>query len=142
MTRLEKIKKQIKPCKAYKFDESAKEVIQYYSENEERLNGISEDSFVNHSFMGEVLRKCEIKEKQSKAPSVYSRVLKLEIHKYAPELNRLHFVSNDGETIVFKTPAETSIEGAIKLFIQKSSVEQIKGLIRNCKVLKKNPVMA
>ena len=41
-------------------------------------------------------------------------VLGLEIHKYAPELNKLHLMNGE----VFSTPQITEIDNAIKVFYE------------------------
>ena len=136
MTRLEQVKQQIKPCNAYKFKETAKEVIQFYSDNEERLNQISKEFFNSYSFMNEVLRKCESKQKMSKISNIYNRVFRLSVHRYAPQMNCLHFINYNDEIVVFKTPSKTNIDDAVYYLINKSSIGEISRLTKDCKIIK------
>ncbi len=126
MTRLETIKKELRTSiqGVYKFKETKKEVIDFYTKNESKLDSIKKETFNNYSFLTEVLQKCELKEKQSFNKKIFKKVIKLEVHRYAPELNKLHLFNNN----TINTPKCTNIENAIAYVIKAFSINQLKNI--------------
>lgn len=122
-TRINIIKKELnlKMPGVYKFAETKREVLKQYSDKLDQLNLIPEDKFNNYSFLSEVLRKCEGKEKQKYTSKILKNVTKLERHSYAPELNKLHF-----KNTFISAPQKITIEDAIKHVINTSSLHQLK----------------
>jgi hypothetical protein len=113
----------------YKVKETKKEMLNFYASNIDRLNSISIEQMNKHSFISELIHKCEQKEKSSKVKFIMNRVKGLETHAYAPEMNELVFNNNE----VFKAPQAKTIEEAVTMFISKSSLIQIKNLIYRTK---------
>lgn len=117
------------PNTFYKAKECKKEVLDFYISSSHKLSSVKDDQFNNFSFTSQVLDLSEHKKKATLVDRVKKRVLKLERHSYAPEMNNLHF--NNGET--FKTPQVIDINEAIKYYMLKSSVEQIQSLCNRVK---------
>jgi len=133
MTKEEKLKYIIEELKTtpkegvYKVNECIKEKINFYTLNIDKLDNISEDKILKHAFISEVLSLSEDKEKKSYIKRLKNKVVNLERHLYAPELNKLCF--KDGKSV--KTPQKTTIEEAINYFIFSNSVYQIKRILLN-----------
>ena len=106
----------------YKINECIKEKKDFYIERASTLEKITIEQLKNHSFVSETFILSERKEKQSFKARLLKSVKGLERHAYAPEMNKLHF--NKGRT--FSAPQKTSIEEAIELFINKTSLVGIK----------------
>lgn len=83
-----------------------------------------------------VLVNCENSEKQSLKPELFKRVLHLERHAYAPELNELHFNSISNHSVCIKTSGCLSIGSAIDYIIECQSIQNLKGLILSAKPVK------
>ena len=129
MDRIAHIKKQIiypNMEGVYEFKKTKKEV----------LNKLPEQEFLKYNFLIEVLKKCEVKEKSSKVTSIYSRVYKLERHKYAPELNKLEFIQHDGDHVYVSAEKQTDIENAVAYLLISMSLKQINNLIETTKIIK------
>tara|TARA_R110000851_G_scaffold316229_1_gene479216 strand:- start:173 stop:592 length:420 start_codon:yes stop_codon:yes gene_type:complete len=139
MDRIAHIKKQIiypNMEGVYEFKKTKKEVLNYYIKNIDRLNKLPEQEFLKYNFLIEVLKKCEVKEKSSKVTSIYSRVYKLERHKYAPELNKLEFIQHDGDHVYVSAEKQTDIENAVAYLLISMSLKQINNLIETTKIIK------
>ena len=126
MNRIETIKKELKVniSNVYKFKETKKEVLDFYLSNIDKINSLKQSTFDNYSFLSEVLQKCERKEKRSFTDKIYKKVIKLERHAYAPEMNKLHFKKD----IFIKVPKCTNIESAVLHCIKTLSINQLKNL--------------
>lgn len=134
MTRLEQIQKEIDSIQhmnVYAIKSTSEEVLKFYKQNEQRLNELPQNKFDKWSAISEVLGKCELKEKLSKVKSILLRVIRLERHAYAPEMNKLHF----SHTMV-NIPQMTSIEDAVKHVVRSMSIDQLQSLIHSNKIMK------
>jgi len=125
-TRLDTVKKELKHNMqgVYKFKETKKEVLEFYTNNESKLNSVKKETFNNYSFLTEVLQKCELKEKQSFSNKILKKVIKLERHKYNPTSNKIHLVND--KTI--NTPKCINIEGSVAYIIKTFSLNQLKNI--------------
>ncbi len=108
----------------YKIKECKRNRVKHYTDNIDKLTNIEFSKLENYSFTDEVLRHSEQLEKKTYVSIVTDKVQKLEVHKYAPELNQLHF--NNATT--FKTPHTNTINEAIIFFIDNHSLKQLKHL--------------
>ena len=113
----------------YKIEEIKKEVLDFYINKKEMLENVSFENLKNYSFVSEILKKSELKEKLSFTKNILDRVYRLETHSFAPELNRLNFINNKGVIIEVKTPQKTTIDESVCYLIESFSLIQIKDLI-------------
>jgi hypothetical protein len=102
-----------------------KQRIEFYKSYENRINSLDIDKINCHNFINEVLDCSQnILKLECFNKSKYKMIDKLEIHRYAPELNKLLF--KNGKEI--KTPQIDNIENAIAFIIKNQSLEQIKSI--------------
>lgn len=104
--------KYIKKAKKFKSDS--------YSNAINKLDSVSFKQVKKHSFVSEVYRYAEHLEKQRFISIFKKRVIKLERHLYAPELNALHFKRK-----IVNTPRQKSIDDAINQIIQTKSLSEL-----------------
>jgi hypothetical protein len=111
-------------CKG-KFGLKAKKLrIDYYTQNIDKLEGLTSENIQNFNFTIEVANLAfELK----KLSLIENKVVLLEIHKYAPELNTLHIKTK----ATIKVPNATSIAEALEYICKKYSETQIKELVNN-----------
>lgn len=109
----------IKPSNKY-VSEAIKEQKQYYNDTAHMLENVTDEQIKNFSFLSEVLRKAEILEKQKFYKILIDKVIKLETHQNAPELNRLHFRNHH-----INVPQAKTIAEAIAQIIQNSSINSL-----------------
>ena len=110
----------------YKAKQCIKERIDFYTNSINKLESISMEQMRKYSFVSEVLTLSENKEKETFTKKVLKQVVSIETHKFAPELNKLHFKN---ETFV-KVPQITTIDEAIVLYIKSNSINQLKALYK------------
>lgn len=113
----------IKPSNKY-VSEAIKERVKYYNDTAHMLENVTEQQILNFCFLSEVLRKAEILEKQKFYKILIDKAVKLEVHKYAPELNKLHFKRRQ-----INVPQATTITDAITQIISKNSLTSLNGFI-------------
>lgn len=102
-----------------------KEDIKYYKENQNRFSEISVDYIQNFDFSSGVLNKAyNLKKLKFFNKHLSKKVLGLNTHKYAPELNTLVFM--DGSEI--KMWGIFNYSEAIEKLIESSSLEELKKL--------------
>ena len=110
----------------YKAKQCIKEKIDFYTNSINKLESISMEQIRKYSFVSEVLILSENKEKETFINKVLKQVVSIETHKFAPELNKLHFKN---ETFV-KVPQITTIDEAIAQYIKGNSINQLKALYK------------
>jgi hypothetical protein len=108
----------------YKIKECIKDRIDFYSKDINKLENISFEKLKKHSFVSETLYISETKQKQSYKKKLLSKILKLERHLYAPEMNKIHFKNK-----TVRVPQQTDIYNSIDYIIRVSSINEIKNLI-------------
>ncbi len=113
----------IKPSNKY-VSEAVKDRIKYYNETANMLKNVSFEKIQRFSFLSEVLQKAENLEKLNFVPILLDKVQMLEVHKYAPELNRLHFKSRH-----VNVPQAKTIADAITQVINNSSLTSLNDLM-------------
>lgn len=91
--------------------EAKERVIFFYVQREPALNKFHQDEINAHDFEREVRCKQSILKKEKR---LYSMVEKLERHKYAPELNQVHFKSGKTRKVNGKTTINTAVEHLAK----------------------------
>ena len=100
-------------------------LIEKYQKRAMELESISIEKIDGYDFKSEVLRiSIEITKLDYFMKTKYKKILGLNIHKFAPELNELNFI--DGQT--FRTPGITEIPKAINYLTAKMSLEQIESI--------------
>ena len=117
---------EIKSVKNYSdhFKKAKQFKTDFYLENIDKLKNLSLDKIKKHSFTSEVLSYGEMLEKQVFIPKFYKKVVKLEKHTYAPEMNKLHFKNS-----FISVPGKTNIEDALSVVINNNSLQSLKKLI-------------
>jgi len=113
----------IKASNKYIF-EAIIERKQYYNDTAEQLENIPFETIKRYCFLSEVLRKAEILEKQKFIPKLLDKVVRLETHQFAPELNKIHFKNHH-----INVPQATTITDAITQIISNTSLTTLNGLI-------------
>lgn len=110
-----------------------KDKITYYNKTRLKLKDISGVAIVNHNFQTETIKRGEYLEKLDFINKYLKKYIKgIEVHKYAPELNELHFI-NDFKPI--KIPQVISIEEAIETIAKKYYLSALKSYYYNKKYL-------
>jgi hypothetical protein len=139
LTRLEQLTNEANSImtKAYKLKEVRSNLLAHYKKHEDLLNSETEEKFNSYSIISHILAICEFKEKESKTESLKKRVLKLERHKYAPEMNKLHFTTTDGKLRTVETPQCTTIDKAIRSIIVNKDLPFIQTLLYTTKITSK-----
>lgn len=120
--KLEYIIKEINNVRPFnKFiSQAIQERKQFYTDTAERLEVIPIENIKKYSFRAEVLKRAEVLEKFTFAPKLLDKVIKLETHQNAPELNRLHFRNHH-----INVPQAKTIAEAIAQIIQNSSINSL-----------------
>jgi hypothetical protein len=127
--KLELIKKSINSANIFDtFGKKAKkQKIEYYSNRINDLNRLSIEQIEKHNFNTEIinfayeLRKLNLVDKK-----LYKNIVSIEVHKYAPELNKVLFNNNIG----IKCNNVTNIEDALTFIVKNLGMEQIENLIK------------
>ena len=94
---------------------NAKEIkITFYKNNLSKLNKIPKETILKHNFSGEVLNLGELLEKKDIISKIIkSKKIKIETHKYAPELNKVTIIGKSINVInapnVIKIDKEISV---------------------------------
>jgi pSer/pThr/pTyr-binding forkhead associated (FHA) protein len=65
--------------------------IKYYKLHKQSLNDIDIINIKKHSFIAEVLKLSEVLEKKILINKIVKNVTKIEVHKFVPEINKIHF---------------------------------------------------
>lgn len=139
MKRIERIRKELKDIShmnVYKIHEVIKERLKFYESHVNELENLKQERFDKFSFSNEVLSICEFMDKERRTSKILKRVVSLERHKYAPELNKLIFCSKDGYMGV-KVNGATTIDDGVKELLKSMSIEHIDNIIDICKVIRK-----
>ena len=128
MNKLEYINKEIESLKPFNkyMKQAIKERKQFYKDKASLLEAITLENIKKYSFRAEVLKRAEVLEKLNFAPKLLDKVIKLETHQNAPELNRLHFRNHH-----INVPQAKTIAEAIAQIIQNSSINSLKLLNLN-----------
>lgn len=122
MEKLKYINKEIESLKTFNkyMKQAIKERKQFYKDKASLLEAITLENIKKYSFKAEVLKRAEILEKQNFAPKLLDKVIKLETHQNAPELNRLHFRNHH-----INVPQAKTIAEAIAQIINNNSITSI-----------------
>jgi hypothetical protein len=99
---------------------------QFYKDTSERLENISIEKIKKHCFLSEVLEQSENLEKQNLALKLLDKVVRLETHQNAPELNKIHFKNHH-----INVPQAKTIAEAIAQIIQNNTINSLKLLNLN-----------
>lgn len=85
---------------------NAKEIKKkYYKANQSKLKSVDSKVLLKHDFQREVLSLAELLEKKQTINKIIKKYkIKIERHKYAPELNKTHLTNKNKETKEIKTP--------------------------------------
>ncbi len=128
MEKLEYIIKELNNIKAFNkyMLKAIKDRKEFYTNNCEKLESISFEKIEKHSFLSEVLQQTENLEKIKFSSKLLKKVVKIETHAYAPELNLLHFKNHH-----IKTPQAKTIAEAITQIINNNSLTSLNKMIVN-----------
>jgi len=100
--------------------------IKFYKNNIQRVQNLSIENIENYNFKIEIINHAFNLRKLALLPKITKQVLKLEIHKFAPELNTLHFTKNR----FLKVPQKTNINDALSFTIQTMNIDHLKALTK------------
>jgi hypothetical protein len=110
-----------------KFIKKAKiQRLQFYKDNLTKVNQMQVDKIVDYNFKNEVINHAYNLRKSSLTPKILKQIIKLELHAYAPEINKLHFTKNR----IVKIPQITTIENALTFLINTMNFEQLTELTK------------
>lgn len=101
--------------------QAKKQRLQFYNDNILRLDQLSTEQINNYNFRSEVINHAYNLRKMALLPKIMKQVIKLELHIYAPELNKLHL--SKGRFIA--VPQKTTIEAALSSIIDKMTFKQL-----------------
>jgi hypothetical protein len=107
-----------------KFAKKAKQNrIKYYTENVDKLIQINIEKIQSHNFNIEVIEHAFNLEKLNYIDKkVFNKIKCIEVHKYAPELNKIIFKNNTE----IKAPQVINMEQATLFLLNRLSLEQLK----------------
>lgn len=110
-----------------KFIKKAKiQRLQFYKDNLTKVNQMQVDKIVDYNFKNEVINHAYNLRKSSLTQKILKQIIKLELHAYAPEINKLHFTKNR----IVKIPQITTIENALTFLINTMNFEQLTQLTK------------
>lgn len=106
--------------------------INYYKNNynKKELKRIKLSRIKLHNFQSETLKYSETLEKQSYKDKLLKCIEKLEIHNFAPELNKLVFINKE----YILTSNKFTIKEALNKLIKNSCISTLKNIILKNKV--------
>ena len=106
-----------------------KDKITFYNKTRLKLKDVSGVAIINHNFQTETIKRGEYLEKIHFINKYLKKYIKgIEVHNYAPELNKLQF-SNNFKPI--KIPQITSIEEAIETIAKRYYLSALKSYYYN-----------
>lgn len=101
----------------------------YYYKTRLKLKHVSAVAIINHNFQAETIKRGEYIEKLDFINNYLKKHIKgIEVHNYAPELNKLHFINNFKP---IKIPQIISIEEAIETIAKKYYLSALKSYYYN-----------
>jgi hypothetical protein len=110
-----------------KFIKKAKiQRLQFYKDNLVKVNQMQTDKIKDYNFKIEIVNHAHNLRKVSLNPKMLKQIIKLELHAYAPEMNKLHFTKNR----IVKIPQITNIENAITFLINTMNIDQLTELTK------------
>lgn len=126
MDRLEYIKGELRtaPSGLFNVTKNKKELLEFYSSKIEELNKVDEGKFLNHCFVRELIGRCEKDERRSYMRRIKEKIIKLERHQYAPELNCVHTKAG-----VYKVPGVKTLDKAVETIIYKQSLTTLNKIV-------------
>lgn len=126
--KLNYIKKQLNeaPRGIYKRNTVIKNLVNYYKNNLDKLELVSEEKIKDFDFVRSVIVQSELAEKESFKSKILRILIKLERHIYAPEMNKIHF-----KNCAVSTPQRTTINEAIDYFIYHNSLSEVTSIYYN-----------
>lgn len=96
--------------------------IEFYKDNISKLDNITFEQIEKFNFTAEVANLAyELKKLSYINKHIYKKIKGIEVHTYAPELNKIVFKNN----IEIKAPQIKDIESAIKFLCTNFSFEQL-----------------
>ena len=100
--------------------------LEYYLEHASLVNDLSPKAIEEYNFEAEILETAfNIEKLDYFKKHKYKLISGLELHAYAPELNKIHFRNS---TIEIAVPKCETIDDAIKYIVVKQNLEQIKSI--------------
>lgn len=100
--------------------------LKFYKDNLSRVEQMNIDKINEYNFKVEIINHAYNLRKVALLPRLTKQVLKLEIHTYAPELNKLHFTKNR----FVKVPAKIDISSALHYLISTMNMNQLTELTK------------
>lgn len=127
-TNIELIKNKINTItETDKFIKKAKiQRLKFYKDNLTKVNQMQIDKINDYNFKNEIISHAYNLRKLSLTPKIIKQIIKLEIHSFAPELNKIHFTKNR----FTKIPQITTIENALTFLINTMNFEQLTELTK------------
>ena len=110
-----------------KFIKKAKvQRLQFYKDNLSRVNEMQAEKIQEYSFKVEVINHAYNLRKSALLPKIMKQVIKLEVHSFAPELNKLHFTKNRFISVAGKI----DISSALNYLINTMNIDQLTELTK------------
>ena len=127
-TNIELIKNKINTISSTdKFIKKAKiQRLQFYKDNLAKVNLMQTEKINEYNFKIEIINHAYNLRKLALTPKIMKQIIKLELHSYAPEMNKLHLTKNR----YIKTPQITTIENALTFLINKMNMDQLTELTK------------
>lgn len=93
-----------------KFVKKAKiQRLKFYKDNLVKVNEMQIDKIQDYNFRNEIINHAYNLRKLALLPKIMKQVIKLEVHFYAAELNKVHFSKNRFVSVPQKKDIETSL---------------------------------
>jgi len=106
--------------------DAKKQCLENYENRLNELERIKLNKVLNYDFVAEVYRKSEVLEKTKLIENIIDKSKGIEVHKYAPELNKLHLIN--GNKINVKECFDFS---AVKKKLLKLSLNELQNICLN-----------
>lgn len=100
--------------------------LKYYKDNLSRVNQMQPEKIQEYSFTVEIINHAYNLRKSALLPKIMKQVIKLELHNFAPELNKLHFTKNRFISVAGKN----DISSALTFLINTMNFDQLTELTK------------
>lgn len=100
--------------------------LQYYKDNLIRVNQMQAEKINEYNFKVEIINHAYNLRKSALLPKIMKQVIKLELHNFAPELNKIHFTKNRFISVAGKN----DITSALTFLINTMNFDQLTELTK------------
>lgn len=118
-----------KEANIFKVEECIKDRVEFYNNRAQNLDNVSSEALKAHDFKAELISTSIRKQKEGYIDDILDRVFRLEVHTYAPELNKAQFIGKEGTFVEVRIPSKTTIEDATAYIIKTMGLDELQNLV-------------